>query len=97
MNNRLQFRHHETIFDTRDAAIEYIKSQIRFTDEGLASVDPSYGYSLYSEPTVLRYKNEEDETDPHLILVIGSVTNVSLILTRRKRRLLIWQKNLKKQ
>lgn len=75
MNNRLQFRHHETIFDTRDAAIEYIKSQIRFTDEGLASVDPSYGYSLYSEPTVLRYKNEEDETDPHLILVIGSVTN----------------------
>ena len=75
MNNRLQFRHHNEVFDTRDAAIEYIKSQIRFTEEGLAAEDPSYGFSLLAEPTVLLYKKEEDETDPHLMLVIGSQTN----------------------
>jgi hypothetical protein len=63
------------VFDTREAAIEYIQSQIRFTEEGLAKNDPSYGYSLFAEPTILRYVNEEDETNPHVILVIGSVTN----------------------
>lgn len=75
MINRLQFRHHDQVFDTREAAIEYIKSQIRFTEEGLAAEDPSYGFSLLAEPTVLLYKKEEDETDPHLILVVGSQTN----------------------
>ena len=74
-NNRLQFRYHDQVFDTREAAIEYIKTQIRFTEEGLAAEDPSYGYSLLAEPTVLLYKKEEDETDPHLIFVIGSQTN----------------------
>lgn len=73
--NRLQFRHHSEIFDTREAAVEYIQSQIRFAEEGLAKDDPSYGYSLFGEPTVLLYKNEEDESDPHLIIAIGSVTN----------------------
>lgn len=75
MNNRLQFRHHNEVFDTREAAIEYIQSQIRFTEEGLAKDEKSYGFSLLAEPTVLLYKKEEDETDPHLILVIGSQTN----------------------
>ena len=75
MNNRLQFRHHNEVFDTREAAVEYIQSQIRFTEEGLASEDPSYGYSLLAEPTILLYKNEEDETDPYLIIAIGSQTN----------------------
>lgn len=74
-NNRLQFRFHDQVFDTREAAIEYIQSQIRFTEEGLAAEDPSYGFSLLAEPTVLLYKKEEDETDPHLIFVIGSQTN----------------------
>ena len=74
-NNRLQFRYHDQVFDTREEAVEYIQSQIRFTEEGLASEDPSYGFSLLAEPTVLLYKKEEDETDPHLILVIGSQTN----------------------
>ena len=73
--NRLQFRHHSEIFDTRELAVEYIKSQIRFTEEGLAAEDPKYGFSLLAEPTVLLYKNEEDETDPHLMLVVGSATN----------------------
>lgn len=80
MNNRLQFRHHDQVFDTREAAIEYIQSQIRFAEEGLAKDDPSYGFSLLAEPTVLLYKNiteqdPEGEDDPHLIFVIGSKTN----------------------
>lgn len=75
MKNRLQFRHHTQIFDTREEAIEYIKIQIRRAQEGLAADDPSYGYSLLAEPTVLRYKNEEDESNPHVILAIGAETN----------------------
>ena len=80
MKNRLQFRYHDQVFDTREAAIEYVQSQIRFAEEGLAKDDPSYGYSLLAEPTVLLYKNvtEEDpegENNPHLIFVIGSKTN----------------------
>jgi hypothetical protein len=80
MKNRLQFRYHDQVFDTREAAIEYVQSQIRFSEEGLAKDNPSYGYSLLAEPTVLLYKNvtEEDpegENNPHLIFVIGSKTN----------------------
>ena len=75
MNNRLQFRHHNEVFATREAAIEYIQSQIRFATEGLAADDNRLGYSLLAEPTVLLYKNEEDETNPHVIITIGSVTN----------------------
>jgi len=73
--NRLQFRYHDQVFDTREEAVEYIQSQIRFTEEGLAAEDPSYGYSLLAEPTILLYNNEEDETDPYLIIAIGSQTN----------------------
>ena len=78
--NRLQLRHHTPVFETREAAIEYIYSQIRFADEGLAFEDKSYGFSLLGEPTVLLYKNvtEADptgENDPHLIFAIGSATN----------------------
>ena len=78
--NRLQFRHHDQVFDTREAAIEYIQSQIRFTEQGLAAEDPRYGYSLLAEPTVLLYKNETEqdptgEDNPHLIIALGSRTN----------------------
>ena len=75
MNNWLQFRHHEGIFDTRLEAIEYIKSQIKLANTGLAFDDKSYGFSLFAEPTILRYKNEEDESNPHVILAIGATTN----------------------
>lgn len=84
MENRLQFRHHgigsgytDGVFATRDEAVNYIKNDIRWTDEGLAAADSTYGLSLFAEPTVLRYKNEEDETNPHLILAIGAVSNNS--------------------
>lgn len=82
--NRLQLRHHgngsgytaaDGVFETRQDAIEYIYSQIRFADSGLAYEDKKYGYSLFAEPTILRYKNVEDETNPHVILAIGSYTN----------------------
>lgn len=75
MNNRLQFRHHDPIFDTREEAIEYIYSQIRFADDGLAFENKSYGFSLFAEPTVLRYKNENDDTNPHIIIAVGATTN----------------------
>jgi len=82
MNNRLQFRHHNEVFDTREDAIDYIKSQIRFAEGGLAFDDKTFGYSLFAEPTVLLYKKDEGELqpgvlpDPHLMLVIGSQTNL---------------------
>lgn len=75
MNNRLQFRHHNEVFATREAAIEYIQSQIRFAEEGLAADDKRLGYSLLAEPTVLLYENTEDATNPHVIITVGSVTN----------------------
>ena len=75
MENRLQFRHHTPIFETRQEAIDYIYTQIRYTDTGLATTDRSYGFSLLAEPTILRYKNEEDESNPHVIIAIGAETN----------------------
>lgn len=93
MNNRLQFRQHgigsgytiaDGVFETRDEAIEYIQRGVKYAEEGLASIDVSYGLSLFGEPTVLRYKNEENEEDPHLILVIGSVTNTDVRHVKNK-------------
>lgn len=75
MKDRLQFRHHDAIFDTREQAIEYIKTDIRNSEIGLANTDKSQTFSLYAEPTVLRYKNADDETNPHIILAVGAVSN----------------------
>ena len=75
MKDRLQFRHHDAIFDTREQAIEYIKTDIRNSEIGLANTDKSQTFSLYAEPTVLRYKNVSDETNPHIILAVGAVSN----------------------
>lgn len=86
MNNRLQFRQHNAIFETREEAVEYIYREVKYAEEGLASIDVSYGLSLFGEPTVLRYKNEEKEDDPHLMLVIGSVTNEDLGKRHSKNR-----------
>ena len=89
--NRLQFRHHSEIFtgatldEARTEAIRYISGAtagIRDAQTGLAvdddnnfGVGTKYGYSLFSEPTVLRYSEIGKEDDPHIILAIGSVTN----------------------
>lgn len=89
--NRLQFRHHNEIFDTREEAIEYIYDKIKEEGEGLASEQNSpYSYSLFAEPTILRYKNEEEETGcnfkkgPHIMLVIGSETNDTIYHDRNR-------------
>ena len=76
-NNRLQFRHHSPIFETREKAIQYISgssANIQNAVSGLSSIDPSLGLSLYAEPTILSYG---DETNPHIMFAIGSVTNSS--------------------
>lgn len=75
MTDRLQFKHHSQIFDTREQAIEYIYRDVRYATEGLTTKDKSFGYSLFAEPCVVRYKNEEDESNPHVIVAIGADTN----------------------
>ena len=75
MKDRLQFRHHDAIFDTREEAIAYMLRDIRNSEVGLANTDRSQTFSLYAEPTVLRYKNVDDETNPHIILAVGAVSN----------------------
>ena len=75
MKDRLQFRHHDAIFNTREDAIEYITYDIRHSENGLSKDDVKQLFSLYAEPTVLRYKNADDESNPHIILAIGSKSN----------------------
>ena len=81
--NRLQFRHHDEIFETREDALKYICQTLpRDGGEGLAEQGSPYTRSLFAEPTILRYKNTDEEgtcetcnKGPHIILVIGSQTN----------------------
>ena len=75
MKDRLQFRHHDAIFNTREEAIYYITNGIKFSENGLSKDDVKQLFSLYAEPTVLRYKNADDESNPHIILAIGSKSN----------------------
>lgn len=82
MNNRLQFRHHDEVFKSREDALKYINDKIRLYKEGLLASDRSHAMSLFAEPTVLLYENDADKEleegvnpHPHLILAIGSVTN----------------------
>ena len=75
MKDRLQFRHHDDIFNTREDAIYYITNDIRRSENGLSNDDVKQCFSLYAEPTVLRYKNADDESNPHIILAIGSKSN----------------------
>lgn len=75
MKDRLQFRHHDAIFNTREDAINYITNDIRYSENGLSKDDIKQHFSLYAEPTVLRYKNADDESNPHIILAIGSKSN----------------------
>lgn len=75
MKDRLQFRHHDAIFNTREDAINYITNDIRYSENGLSKDDVKQLFSLYAEPTVLRYKNADDESNPHIILAIGAKSN----------------------
>ena len=46
MKDRLQFRHHDAIFDTREEAISYMLNDIRNSEVGLANTDRSQTFSL---------------------------------------------------
>jgi len=61
MNDRLQFRHHSPIFNSRERAIDYIFKDIKNAASGITRDDETLKYSLFSEPAVLRYKNDEDD------------------------------------
>ena len=49
MNNRLQFVHHEGVFETREEAIQYVKDRDRVERP-----------ALLGEPLVLEYMNVEN-------------------------------------
>ena len=63
---RLQFRHHEDIFATRDEALAYF-ADIANPDK---VVSTEFGDSLYAEPMVAAYKDESGSTQ--VILAIGA-------------------------
>ncbi len=64
MKNRLQFVHDETIYNTREEAINHVYD--------IQTVNRP---SLYGEPIVLKYVNPKDDKNPNIILGIGSVGN----------------------
>lgn len=61
-DNRLQFLHVDEVFSTKDIAIETLEENLHYYDEV---------QSLYAEPLVLKYGDEEN---PNIILAIGSIT-----------------------
>lgn len=58
--NRLRFVHCDTLFSTRDSAMDYVNGNLSTIQRP----------SLYAEPMVLKYGNE---TNPNILLAIGSV------------------------
>ena len=82
--SRLQFRHHNEIFtgatleEARALAINYVTTEMWYQESPSGSecegTNP-LGHSLYAEPTVVRYAEEGNEGDPHVILIIGEATN----------------------
>ena len=59
LNNRLQFVHCNTIFETREEAIAYVAGDLEAIQRP----------ALYAEPMILRYGNKDN---PNIILAIGS-------------------------
>lgn len=64
MKDRLQIRHSNQIFATRDEAIAYLHSQMIYVEGKKA---------LFAEPLVIKYG--DDEANPNIILAIGSYGN----------------------
>ena len=95
--NRLQFRHHSEIFNTREDALKYIcKTLPTEGGDGLAEQGSPYTRSLFAEPTILRYKNNEEENScetcnkgPHIMLVIGADTNDSPLSIEKNKYCII--------
>ena len=59
--NRLQFVHCDQFFATREEAIKYVNGDTIYINRP----------ALYAEPMILKYG--EDETNPNILLAIGSV------------------------
>lgn len=70
-NNRLQFRHHTEVFESRDEAIKFLDSLVDNNVEGGAPL----GKSKMGEPIVVDYKtvDAEGNEEIHLILAVGKV------------------------
>lgn len=70
-NNRLQFRHHTEVFESRDEAIKFLDSMVDNNAEGGALLDKS----KMGEPIVVVYNTTDEEGNEvnHLILAIGKV------------------------
>jgi hypothetical protein len=66
MEKRLQFRHHIELFENRTEAIQYL-TNIVDTSHTASTV---FGTTLYAEPMVAKYKNEQG--DIQVLLAIGS-------------------------
>lgn len=66
-NNRLQFRHHTEIFETREEAVSFLDSLV---DDGSL-----LGKSKMGEPIAVAYKHIDDEGEEttRLILAVGKV------------------------
>ena len=67
---RLQFRHYDEAFNSRQDAEQYIKDVVN-ESQSVANVDlaNAFGPSLFAEPIVVKYKDENEEE--HVILAIG--------------------------
>ena len=66
MKDRLQFRHHDAIFNTREDAINYITNDIRYSENGLSKDDVKQLFSLYAEPTMLRSERSTRLNSSHI-------------------------------
>lgn len=62
---RLQFRNHKALFETKDEALQFLKDIVN--EEHVSS--QKFGNSLYAEPMVVKYKDEDDMVQ--VILAIG--------------------------
>lgn len=68
---RLQFRHNNTIWENRGAALKYFEDITMLNSDSIESMERSknFGESLYGEPMVAKYLDEEG--NEQIILAIG--------------------------
>lgn len=65
---RLQLRHHDELFLTRKEALDFFENIL---DPNRVE-NSKFGYSLYAEPMVVKYKDENDKTQ--ILFAIGTDT-----------------------
>lgn len=69
---RLQLRHHNQIFESRDAAVEFFRILTKPNADSISETQmaENFGTALYAEPIVLEYTDGEGKTQ--VILAIGN-------------------------